>query len=419
MNSKRLPLYLVSTYSACVLPRSRLCADLMFRLTMQLYPMPAGCARRGLRVDRGGTDGPGGVAGRALRLVFRERAEYHIIRRFVMISSPRSPLFPFVSSTEFIESIWNSPLRVSSDLCQRNHGRVSIRRSAAAGEPAHPPRWCCEALVPDAHKRFANEWMAARTTAAHQNESPDLARSAARCPLGPPSSLYSSATTPHPVLPTRYVPGLPIVKPSLSIRAYHIFHRPSAPCVSHESCRQWAAFVSSHQYNAGGREYRNVSNGRALPGGGASPAHGAPRACRRRLWVHRKSATSLASLSCVALQVAASTKWPGEWSASEIEPRASQASRWADRGWTGRVVLGRLGLSQTRLGGDDACPAGVVSAAASALALASCRDAAAADVDRGIAADLVQWRARPMGERQCAHPLDRSAVRHVDVRRDP
>ena len=26
---------------------------------MQLYPMPAGRARRGLRVDRGGTDGPG------------------------------------------------------------------------------------------------------------------------------------------------------------------------------------------------------------------------------------------------------------------------------------------------------------------------------------------------------------------------
>ena len=223
-----------------------------------------------------------------------------------MISSPRSPLFPFVSSTEFIESIWNSPLRVSSDLCQRNHGRVSIRRSAAAGEPAHPPRWCCEALVPDAHKRFANEWMAARTTAAHQNESPDLARSAARCPLGPPSSLYSSATTPHPVLPTRYVPGLPIVKPSLSIRAYHIFHRPSAPCVSqsHKSCRQWAAFVSSHQYNAGGREYRNVSNGRdegALPGGG-----GISRAWRAARMPAAVGASQIGDLPRIPA-------WPSRW----------------------------------------------------------------------------------------------------------
>ena len=31
-----------------------------------------------------------------------------------MQSSPRSPLLPFVSSTEFIESIWNSPFRGSS-----------------------------------------------------------------------------------------------------------------------------------------------------------------------------------------------------------------------------------------------------------------------------------------------------------------
>jgi hypothetical protein len=46
----------------------------------------------------------------------RERAEYQTIRRFVITSSPRSPLLPFVSSTEFIESIWNSPLRFSSAL---------------------------------------------------------------------------------------------------------------------------------------------------------------------------------------------------------------------------------------------------------------------------------------------------------------
>jgi hypothetical protein len=47
MNSNRLPLYFVRTYSACVLPRRRLCADLMFRLTMQLYPIPVdGTSRR-------------------------------------------------------------------------------------------------------------------------------------------------------------------------------------------------------------------------------------------------------------------------------------------------------------------------------------------------------------------------------------
>ena len=36
MNSNLLPLYFVSTYSACVFPRNLDCADLMFRLTMQL-----------------------------------------------------------------------------------------------------------------------------------------------------------------------------------------------------------------------------------------------------------------------------------------------------------------------------------------------------------------------------------------------
>ena len=89
MNSKRLPLYFVSTYSAWVLPRSRLCAVLMLSETMQLYPIE--------------------------RFVRRERAAYQIIRRFVMNSSPRSPLLPFVSSTEFIESIVNSPFRASSE----------------------------------------------------------------------------------------------------------------------------------------------------------------------------------------------------------------------------------------------------------------------------------------------------------------
>jgi hypothetical protein len=46
----------------------------------------------------------------------RERVDHHMSRRLVMTSSPRSPLLPLVSSTEFIESIWNSPLRAASSL---------------------------------------------------------------------------------------------------------------------------------------------------------------------------------------------------------------------------------------------------------------------------------------------------------------
>ena len=56
MNSKRLPLYLVSTNSACVFPRRRLCADFMFRLTMQLYPMPVVRTQPYLSADRSDID---------------------------------------------------------------------------------------------------------------------------------------------------------------------------------------------------------------------------------------------------------------------------------------------------------------------------------------------------------------------------
>ena len=69
-----------------------------------------------------------------LRFVLRLREEFHTIRRLVIMSSPRSPLFPFVSSTEFIESIWNSPLRFSSALRGRQRGQdmsAAMRRGLA------------------------------------------------------------------------------------------------------------------------------------------------------------------------------------------------------------------------------------------------------------------------------------------------
>ena len=48
------------------------------------------------------------------RLMRELRWHIHTRRRLVMARDPFSPLFPFVSSTLLIESIWNSPGRIAS-----------------------------------------------------------------------------------------------------------------------------------------------------------------------------------------------------------------------------------------------------------------------------------------------------------------
>ncbi len=60
-------------------PRSLLLADLILQLVMQLRPM--------------------------LRFVCGALCEAQMSLKLVMIRKPRSPLFPFVSSTELMESI--------------------------------------------------------------------------------------------------------------------------------------------------------------------------------------------------------------------------------------------------------------------------------------------------------------------------
>ena len=88
MNSKRLPLNLVITYSALVTPRSRLAACFTFMEVMLAYPM--------------------------LRFARFERALRQMTRRLVMVKLPASPLLPLVSSTLVITSITNSPSRSAS-----------------------------------------------------------------------------------------------------------------------------------------------------------------------------------------------------------------------------------------------------------------------------------------------------------------
>ena len=73
---------------ACVLPRSRLLAVRMLIETTALYPIE-----------------------RLMRLFLWQ---IQMSRRLVMESDPFSPLLPFVSSTELIESICSSPERISS-----------------------------------------------------------------------------------------------------------------------------------------------------------------------------------------------------------------------------------------------------------------------------------------------------------------
>lgn len=77
MNSKRV-LNLARTQSACVVPRSFDFACLMFADTIVDSPM--------------------------LRLILVFSCEIQTIRKFVMTSEPRSPLFPLVSSTLLMES---------------------------------------------------------------------------------------------------------------------------------------------------------------------------------------------------------------------------------------------------------------------------------------------------------------------------
>ena len=83
MNSN-LEVNLQSTHKACVLPRSLLLAFLIFTEIMEFRPM--------------------------LRLIFEFACAIQRILKLVTIIEPLSPLFPFVSSTELIESIIFSPL---------------------------------------------------------------------------------------------------------------------------------------------------------------------------------------------------------------------------------------------------------------------------------------------------------------------
>ena len=134
MNSKRLLLYLVITYSAWVLPRSRELAVRMVMFTTQLYPMPAThtsvhgqptCWRR--------QSMPGPTQSDVLRFVRECLCAIHINRKLVTDSVPRSPLFPLVSSTLLIESILISPRRKSNWL----HTTTQHRGTASTKHPRH------------------------------------------------------------------------------------------------------------------------------------------------------------------------------------------------------------------------------------------------------------------------------------------
>mmetsp|Transcript_31944 Transcript_31944/g.75894 ORF Transcript_31944/g.75894 Transcript_31944/m.75894 type:complete len:210 (+) Transcript_31944:682-1311(+) len=115
MNSKREPLNFVSTYRACAVPRRRDCAERMLMLTTDPYP--------------------------TVRFVRYEELAIQIIRRFVTCISPLSPLFPLVSSIEFMQSITTSPRR-SSSCSTGTSNRISRSyqsRSVVSGPPPEPP----------------------------------------------------------------------------------------------------------------------------------------------------------------------------------------------------------------------------------------------------------------------------------------
>ena len=82
--NSNLDAVLASTHNACVRPRSLLFAFLMFTEIIEFKPI--------------------------LRFIFELAWAIQRIRRLVTIRDPLSPLFPFVSSTELIESITFSPL---------------------------------------------------------------------------------------------------------------------------------------------------------------------------------------------------------------------------------------------------------------------------------------------------------------------
>ena len=77
-----------STHNACVRPRSLLFAFLMFTEIIEFKPI--------------------------LKFIFELAWAIQRIRRLVTIRDPLSPLFPFVSSTELIESMTFSPLLQAS-----------------------------------------------------------------------------------------------------------------------------------------------------------------------------------------------------------------------------------------------------------------------------------------------------------------
>ena len=87
-NSYRVEATFDRMHSACVWPRNFDLAFLMLTDATVFSPM--------------------------LRLIFAFMWDDQMILRLVTVSDPRSPLFPFVSSTELMESIAFSPFRQSS-----------------------------------------------------------------------------------------------------------------------------------------------------------------------------------------------------------------------------------------------------------------------------------------------------------------
>lgn len=86
--NSNLDVVFASTHNACVRPRSLLFAFLIFTEIIEFNPM--------------------------LKFIFEFAWAIQRIRRFVTMREPLSPLFPFVSSTEFIESMTFSPLLQAS-----------------------------------------------------------------------------------------------------------------------------------------------------------------------------------------------------------------------------------------------------------------------------------------------------------------
>lgn len=130
-----------------------------------------------------------------LKFVCGFLCEFQIRRRFVICIEPRSPLLPFVSSTELIESITVSPERTSMSLQTRTKGNKKawdpekadrVRRGPPSARPRGRRRKVCRKSLTTSASR-------ARRRAQSPVPEPPRAR--------PPHELHGEVEADVPVLP--------------------------------------------------------------------------------------------------------------------------------------------------------------------------------------------------------------------------